>query len=225
MKAIPNLITLVILATLLTNCNDQPQSQTGEHSAPTDNLVGGGCDGCELMFVGTPENISSIDTSAGWAEAGQKLLLKGTVFELGGKIPVPNVLIYYWQTDNTGHYTPVEGMAPQAKRHGHIRGWVKSDENGKYAVYTIRPAPYPDRDIPAHIHLSIKEPSIDDEYYIDALVFDDDILLTSAKRNVHDNRGGSGILNILTDKGLQIAEHNIILGLNIPNYPETIQPE
>ncbi|MEJ7679359.1 MAG: hypothetical protein WKG06_16170 [Segetibacter sp.] len=74
--------------------------------------------------------------------------------------------------------------------------------------------------IPAHIHTSIKEPNIDNEYYIDEFIFDDDKLLTSAKRKALENRGGSGILRVLISGDLQIAEHNIILGLNIPNYPD-----
>jgi len=175
------------------------------------------------MYVGMPKNIKSIDTSAGWTEKGQKLLITGTVYKIGGKIPAPNVVIYYWQTDNNGYYSPKEGMDEQAKRHGHIRGWVKSDENGKYSIYTIRPAPYPNDIMPAHIHTSIKEPNIDDEYYIDEFVFDDDILLTGKKRKALENRGGGGILRVLIDKDLQVAEHNIVLGLNIPNYPEKNQ--
>jgi len=92
---------------------------------------------------------------------------------------------------------------------------------GKYSIYTIKPAPYPNENIPAHIHTSIKEPNIDNEYYIDEFVFDDDKLLTGDKRKALENRGGSGILRVLISGDLQIAEHNIILGLNIPNYPET----
>jgi protocatechuate 3,4-dioxygenase beta subunit len=177
------------------------------------------------MFVGMPKNIKPADTSVGWREKGQKLLVTGTVFKPGGKTPAPNIVIYYWHTDNNGFYSPKTGMDEKAKRHGHIRGWVKTDENGKYSIYTIRPAPYPNRDIPAHIHTSIKEPIIDNEYYIDEFVFDDDKLLTGAKRKALENRGGSGILRILISNDLQIAEHNIILGLNIPNYPGILTPE
>ena len=79
--------------------------------------------------------------------------------------------------------------------------------------------------MPAHIHPAIKEPNIDKEYYIDEFVFDDDKLLTGEKRRAMENRGGSGILKVLVSGDLQIAEHNIVLGLNIPNYPERIKIE
>ncbi|MEZ4904290.1 MAG: intradiol ring-cleavage dioxygenase [Spirosomataceae bacterium] len=182
--------------------------------------VGGGCDGCELMYVGMPKTISSIDTSAGWAEKGQKLLITGTVYKIDGTTPAPDVIIYYWHTDAQGHYSPKGKMNEKAKRHGHIRGWVKTDKKGKYTIYTLRPAPYPDEQLPAHVHISIKEPSIKDEYYIDELVFDDDkLLIASQKKYPPENRGGSGILRTLISGSLQIAEHDIILGLHIPHYP------
>jgi protocatechuate 3,4-dioxygenase beta subunit len=210
----------------LTSCNGQTKSNsTAPQNTDTKKLVGGGCDGCEIMFVGMPTNISSVDTSAGWTEKGQKLLVTGKVYKVDGKTPAPNVIIYYWQTDNNGYYSPNQGMDEKAKRHGHIRGWVKTDENGNYSIYTIRPAPYPNETIPAHIHTSIKEPSIDNEYYIDEFVFDDDKLLTGEKRKALENRGGSGILRILLKNDLQIAEHDIVLGLNIPNYPNSKKDE
>lgn len=220
---------IIALSFSLFSCNGQTKSTNqNRQTTSTDKkkLVGGGCDGCELMFVGMPANISSIDTSAGWTEKGQKLLVTGTVYKLDGKTPATNVIIYYWQTDNNGYYSPRNGMNEKAKRHGHIRGWVKTDNNGNYSIYTIRPAPYPNDISPAHIHLSIKEPNIETEYYIDELVFDDDKLLIPAKKKKPlENRGGSGILRVLISDDLQIAEHNIILGLNIPNYPETNKTE
>ncbi|MEQ8415733.1 MAG: intradiol ring-cleavage dioxygenase [Imperialibacter sp.] len=218
----------VLIATALTmelfSCQGQP-NVSGQKQTAKKVIVGGGCDGCELMFVGMPASIDASDTSAGWLEEGQKLLVTGKVFKVDGITPASGVVIYYWQTDNEGFYTPVEGMPAKARRHGHIRGWVKTDESGRYSIYTVRPAPYPERDEPAHIHTSIKEPSIYDEYYIDAFVFDDDPLLTGAKRKELENRGGSGVLRVLVSGDVQIAEHNIILGLNVPNYPDDMNDD
>lgn len=219
-----NLVFAVVLPFALLSCKGQNNglNPSADTSSPNSGLVGGGCDGCELMFVGMPANIRAVDTSVGWMERGQKLLITGTVYKLDGRTPAPDVIIYYWQTDNNGLYSPKPGMDEKAKRHGHIRGWVKTDSQGKYALYTIRPAPYPNETMPAHIHLSIKEPDIKNEYYIDEFVFDDDKLLTGAKRKALENRGGSGILRVAIQGDMQIAEHNIILGLHIPNYPRKI---
>jgi protocatechuate 3,4-dioxygenase, beta subunit len=218
MKRILNVGLIFLLLIPFTSCN----SQTKKEESPKRNnskIVGGGCDGCELMFVGMPNNIQSVDTSSAWNEKGQRLLVTGKVLKLDGLTPAPDVIVYYWQTDNNGYYSPSKGLDNKAEKHGHVRGWVKSDTEGNYSIYTIRPVPYPNRDIPAHIHLSIKEPTIDDEYYTDGLVFADDIKLTSDKRKKFKNRGGSGVLRVLMDEEMQVAEHNIILGLNIPNYP------
>ncbi len=209
---------LIFVCSLFVSCNGQTNEKT---NTQTDKIVGGGCDGCELMYIGMPKEIHSVDTSSGWNEKGQKLIVTGTVFQLDGKTPAKGVIIYYWQTDNNGYYSPKPEMDERTKRHGHIRGWVKTDKNGKYMIRTIRPAPYPNDVLPAHIHLSIKEPDIENEYYTDEINFDDDkLLIPHLKKYRQENRGGSGITRILLKDSLQIAEHDIILGLNIPNYPK-----
>ena len=218
MKRILNIGLVFLFLTSLTSCNGQTKSEIKNSNNKThnDKIVGDGCDGCELMYVGMPNNIKSVDTSSAWNEKGQRLLVTGKVLKLDGITPEPNVIVYYWQTDSEGNYSKGTG---KSERHGHVRGWVKSDKQGKYSIYTIRPGNYPNSDIEAHIHLSIKEPNIKDEYYTDNLVFSDDIKLTGTKRKKLKNRGGSGVLRVLIDKDMQVAEHNIILGLNIPNYP------
>lgn len=223
MKKTIKIIILIALVSTLTNCNGQIKSKSTATAEKlnTKAIVGGGCDGCELMFISIPKNITAVDTSLGWYEEGQKLVIKGKVYQRDGKTPATNVIIYYWQTDAEGYYSPIDGMDEKALWHGHLRGWMKTDANGNYTLYTLRPAPYPKTDMPAHIHLSIKEPNISDEYYTDEITFDDDLLLTQEKRITLENRCGSGILKVQVKNNIQWAEHTIILGLNIPNYPES----
>ncbi len=212
----------LLLCLVVVSCNGQT---TNQYNQKKNALVGGGCDGCELMYIGMPDKIHSIDTSAGWYGNGQKLIVTGTVFQIDGRTPGPDVIIYYWQTDDTGYYSAKEGMDGRVKRHGHLRGWVKTDNNGQYTINTIRPAPYPNDVLPAHIHLSIKEPDIDTEYYTDEINFDDDkLLIAHFKKYPQENRGGSGVVRVLLKDDLQIAEHDIVLGLNIPNYPKNQNP-
>ncbi|CAN5450543.1 hypothetical protein BH11BAC3_BH11BAC3_42130 [soil metagenome] len=217
-----NIILLAVITCLLFSCNGQTNSNA-KSSTEKNGVVGGPFENGEFMYIGMPDKIKSVDTSAGWAQKGQKLLITGTIYKLDGKTPAPNVVLYYYHTDINGIYANKKGLNPAVVRHGYIRGWVKSGADGEYAIYTVRPAPYPNTNIEAHIHPAIKEPGIDKEYYIDEFVFDDDKLLTGEKRKKLPNRGGSGILRILKKDDLQIAEHNIILGLNIPNYPETLE--
>ncbi len=188
-------------------------------SSAKKNIVGGGCDGCELMYIDMPLNISPISYSPAWNSGNQKLLITGKILQNDGLTPANNVLLYYWQTDENGDYKNKGDLNKKAIRHGYIRGWVRSDVDGNYSIYTIKPKAYRDSSQPAHIHLSVKESDIEDEYYIDKLVFNYDPLLTTAEREKAKNRGGSGLLRTLVSSEMIIAEHNIVLGLNIPNYP------
>ncbi|MBP6671560.1 MAG: intradiol ring-cleavage dioxygenase [Bacteroidetes bacterium] len=187
--------------------------------------VGGPFENREYIYSGIPKVPSAVDTSPGWKFSGQKLLITGTVYQNDGVTPAPGVIVYYYQTNTEGRYLhrPEESrsMVPnaQGQTHGFIRGWAKSGMDGRYSIYTIRPGKYPSRDFPAHIHLTVKEPNTINEYYIDDIVFDDDRLLTTAERLKAENRAGSGIVRLVQRDGLHIGERNIILGMNIPNYP------
>lgn len=226
MKPITLLITVGMLQLLL-SCNGQSGNRTQEANNPntnSTNRVGGDCEEgyCDLIYYGMPKEMNNTDTSAGWYEAGRKILVTGTVYQIDGRTPAPNVIVYYHHTDNNGYYSPGDGKPLNSTRHGHIRGWVKTDAAGHYAIYTIRPGPYPKVEDPEHIHLIIKEPNIANEYWINDLVFDDDPrLLPYRKKHPEINpRCGSGTLRVLLNDSLQIAEHDIVLGLNIPNYPK-----
>ncbi len=211
---------LVLLLFSLISCQTKSQQKLPmAESRPPTALVGGGCDGCERMYYEMPTFINSTDTSFGWPEARTKLMVTGTVYRSDGRTPAPDVIVYYWQTDERGFYANSQASGLANTRHGSRRGWMRTGADGQYTLYTNRPAAYPDRDIPAHIHLAIKEPDIADEYYVDELVFDDDALLTTTKRKALENRGGSGVMRPAVKNGIQIARHDIILGLHIPNHP------
>lgn len=191
---------------------------------PGDQNVGGPFENSDYIYQQMPVEISSIDTSPEWKEPGIKLLVTGTIYKQDSKTPAPGVILYYYHTNTEGKYQHKPGeprsMPPNDKgqTHGNIRGWVKTDSKGRYSIYTIRPGVYPNFDEPAHIHVTIKEPGFK-EYYIDDFVFDDDKFLTSAKRKKLENRGGSGVLRLVSKNGLLVGERDIILGLNIPGYP------
>ena len=203
------------------------QSCNGQNNSGTQKPIGGSFENRDFIYYGIPEIINSTDTSQGWKLKGEKLLLTGTVYKSDGKTVAPNVLLYYYHTNSNGIY-PVDereerNMPKNSKgqSHGFIRGWVKTDERGRYNIYTIRPGVYPTHDEPAHIHINVKEPNELNEYYIDDFVFDDDKILNSSKRQNLKNRAGSGILRLVKKQNLLIGERDIILGLNIPGYPET----
>lgn len=206
----------ISLYVLVISCGT-PLSQPNNQPAMP---IGGGCDGCELMYINMPQQMAATDTSPGWNGKGQHLKISGTVWKADGKTPAPGVIIYYWQTDNEGYYANRRGLDARARRHGYIRGWLKTGSDGRYTLYTIRPAPYPNDSLPAHIHLSIKEPGLPNEYYTDEINFKGDTLLEPYfKKYPPENRGGSGVIQVSLQDSIQVAEHNIVLGLNIPGYP------
>lgn len=192
--------------------------------------VGGPFENGEFMYEGLPRHIAAVDTSPGWKLSGQKLLLTGRVLRSDGTTPAPGVVLYYYQTNPEGRYLHREdeprSMKPddQGRSHGYIRGWVRTDAEGRYWIYTVRPGVYPSRDFPAHVHVTVKEPGAIKEYYIDDFVFDDDRLLTSAYRQRQEHRGGSGVLRLVQKGTLHIGERNIILGLNVPGHPGNAAP-
>lgn len=213
-----SLSILLVMGCLLTSCRGQEPA--GEESnRPSAPRVGGPFENSEFGLIGQPAEVMSADTSPGWNQAGQKLLITGTIFAQDGKTPVAGAILYYYHTNTAGFYEPSTELDPRVRRHGYIRGWVKSDVAGNYAIYTVRPGAYPNSSEPAHIHPSVYEPGLDDPYYLDAFVFDDDPLLTTAKRRRMTNRGGSGVLRMKRVGELEVARHDIILGLNIPGYP------
>ncbi|MEP1151595.1 MAG: hypothetical protein JXR20_02895 [Balneola sp.] len=190
---------------------------TNTASSQSLNKVGGPCQDCEAALDYGAKKLSAVDTLPGFDEHDQKMKIQGTVFEKDGKTPATNVIIYIYHTNQEGVYEKKGGETGFARYHGIYRGWVKTNELGEYTFYTFKPGAYPSRSEPAHVHFTIKEPDIN-EYYIDAIQFDDDPLLGRKEREKKNPRGGNGIIKLAKSNGMLVAERDIILGLNIPNY-------
>jgi len=195
---------------LLIACSEPSESHQVERS------VEGGCEDCELMQEGMPAKILWETTIAGPAQPGERVTLGGTVYAKEGRTPVPGIILYAYHTDHTGHYTPGEGQTA-GRRHGHLRGWVRSDAHGRYRFNTIRPTAYPSGQDPQHIHVLVKEPGVS-TYWIDNIVFDDDPLLTQEERS-RPHRGGNGVVTLQRTPEGWVGERDIVLGLNIVGYP------
>jgi len=189
------------------------RSQERENTA----LVGGPCEGCEAVHEYGKAVLTQVDTLPKFQDSEPKLRLTGTVLKQDGKTPAADVILYIYQTNRKGIYEEKGNEIGWARRHGYIRGWVKTGKDGRYTFYTFRPGAYPRRNVPEHIHLTVKEPG-KNEYYLDDYVFDDDPLLTESERKGLRNRGGSGISSPVLKEGILTIERDLILGLNIPNY-------
>lgn len=215
------IISLFLSFTFFLSCKSQHKDSSVMESTLYNSAlpIGGPFENGAFMYIDMPTHINAVDTSLAWESGAQKIHISGTIYKSDGLSPAKDVILYYYHTDSSGLYANHEDLNPAVARHGYLRGWVKSDANGNYSIYTIRPASYPNSEFAAHIHLSIKEPDLKNEYYIDAIEFDDDPLLTAEKRAQHKNRGGSGIISFTLDSNILEANHDIFLGKNIPNYP------
>jgi len=182
--------------------------------------VGGSCEGCEAVFEYGSKKLTSIDTLPDFKEPGPKLEISGTIYQSDGKTPAKGVILYIYHTDQKGVYPQKGNETGWAKRHGYLRGWIKTNADGKYKFYTLRPASYPNSRAPQHIHPVVKEPNRN-EYYIDEYLFADDPFLDEKEKEKENQqqRGGSGIITLTKKQdGTWVGKRDIILGMNIPDY-------
>lgn len=180
-------------------------------------LVGGPCEGCEAVFENGEKELTPTDTLPLYEDSGPKLKVTGTIYRPDGKTPAEGVILYFYHTNQKGVYPKRGDEEGWARRHGYLRGWIKTGADGRYTFYTIKPGSYPSRNAPAHIHATILEPD-GRYYYIDDYNFAGDPLLTHGELNQSRPRGGSGIVTLKKDGSTLVAERDIILGKNVPNY-------
>ena len=205
---------LLLITTLWIDACTQPKF-TDESSS---RQVGGRCDECKAVFEYGSKQLSWIDTLPDYNDSGPKMEVSGTIYQRDGKTPASGVILYIYHTNQEGIYPTKGNETGWDKRHGYIRGWIKTDATGKYKFYTLRPGAYPGRENPEHIHATIKEPNVS-SYWIDEYLFDDDPILTKKERDAQQRRGGNGIIKLTKDsKGILIAHRDIILGQNVSGY-------
>lgn len=181
-------------------------------------LVGGPCEGCEAIFEYGDKRLTAVDTLPDFAHADTQIKVSGTVYMPDGTTPAEGVVLYIHHTDKTGIYPTKGKETGWAKRHGYIRGWVKTDSNGSYTFYTHKPGVYPSRSEPAHIHLTVLEPN-GKYYWLSNFHFEGDPLLTADETNPSAPRGGnSGLLKLREENGLLADTRDIVLGKNVPDY-------
>lgn len=168
------------------------------------------CEGCEAVLEHEGGLLAPAADLARGAEPGERLELRGRVLTADGEEPAANVIIYAHHTDAQGLYTRGAPHTPGDHRHGHLRGWVRTDADGGYRFRTIKPAPYPTLDGPAHIHLMVGEPGRR-PYYIDDVVFDGEMGVDAHYRQRQALRGGTGIVRLQSVTGGLLAVRDIRL--------------
>lgn len=169
------------------------------------------CEGCEAVGERPRDSMRASVDIAGPHEPGDRLVLTGTVRHSDAKTPADDIVIYAHHTNANGLYAGGTGTSPWSRRHGRLRAWARTGPDGLYRFNTIKPAPYPDLTMPAHIHLMVGEPGRR-PYYIDDVVFEGEFRVDDAYRRVQEFRGGGGIVRLQkTEDGVWLARRDILL--------------
>jgi protocatechuate 3,4-dioxygenase beta subunit len=169
------------------------------------------CEGCEGALERDPKTLSSSARIGPGLDRGEPLRLTGTVYRADGKTPAPGVVLYAYQTNAEGLYANGSPGTEASRRHGRLRGWLATGPDGRYSFDTIKPAPYPHRTLPAHVHFTVLEPGRR-PYWIDDVVFSGEFGVTDAYRKAMTNKGGDGIVTLGRDPdGTLVARRDIVL--------------
>lgn len=130
-----------------------------------------------------PSQLDSKARIAPEKEPGERLVISGTIYRADGRTPASDIVLFAYQTDTSGYYNKEDdAFNPR------LRGWVKTDKNGRYEFRTIRPGAYPHRNTPGHIHVHLYGPAIP-EHSIEEYRFADDPRLSKNEREEAQSKG------------------------------------
>jgi protocatechuate 3,4-dioxygenase beta subunit len=166
------------------------------------------CEDCDAALEGEPEGWRTVIASPD--EPGEPLILRGVVLAPDGATPVADVVVYAHHANAEGLYANGSNETVWSRRHGRLRAWARTGADGRYEFVTIKPAPYPSRTDPAHIHLHVIEPGRP-PYWLDPVVFEGEFGVDDDYLGRQGDRGGSGVVALRREGETWIAERDIIL--------------
>jgi protocatechuate 3,4-dioxygenase beta subunit len=123
-----------------------------------------------------PANAPSKIVIAPVGEPGEALVVTGRVFGPDNKTPVKGASIYVYHTDVRGYYSGETTNSSTPR----LRGYIRTDDQGRYEYRTIKPGPYPQARVPAHIHYVVTAPGYSEKVF--EIVFEGDPFISSEIR-------------------------------------------
>ena len=122
---------------------------------------------------------------------GQRMIITGRVFNADGT-PRSGLEMFAYHTDARGLYN--------RDSHGivQLHGTLVTARDGSYEIDTIKPAPYPGRNIPAHVHVHLRGPGFDQE---------EEIRFEGAGSYICRLRAENGVLRCTVDFRLKASSH------------------
>lgn len=109
-------------------------------------------------------------------EPGERMIVAGRVIGPDGATPLAGASVYVYHTDAKGYYS----LGTNDNRNPRLRGYMRSDAQGRYEFSTIKPGPYPNSRIPAHIHYVVTAAGFSERIF--EIVFEGDPLLSESVR-------------------------------------------
>lgn len=157
--------------------------------------------------IGAPADVSWRTLISNETDKGEAIEISGVVYQADGKTPAPQTLIYLYHTDFEGYY----GRTPNVHGHGKYRGWMLTDDKGRFSFRTIKPAPYPENRFAAHIHMTVTTAKAKEDW-VDSILFEGDRLISPRERETAGRKGGfMPILSFEKGNGILKATRNIQL--------------
>ncbi|TYA71958.1 peptidase associated/transthyretin-like domain-containing protein [Seonamhaeicola marinus] len=204
------LITLLSLGLILANCI----TLNAQETATVSNEIPKNYKKRSPIYDYSEKNLNNTDTIPEFLTQKNKLKITGTIYESDGVTPAKNILLFIHQTDEDGNF---ELKRHNKKRYVHHRGWVRTNEDGKYTIYTFVPGSYIYGKELKQIYPIVKEPN-KPEYKIETFLFDNDPLLKGKCRDKVLETDPQRILKLDLKEGLWVGTRDIVLGKEIDSY-------
>jgi protocatechuate 3,4-dioxygenase beta subunit len=142
-----------------------------------------------------PAALQSVARIAPATEPGTPLVIRGRAVGTDGRSPLANAVVFAYHTDRSGLYD-----RPEAGAHSwRLRGWARTDAEGRFEFQTIRPGAYPSSRIPAHVHFTLFTDG--GRYHAGELRFEDDPYLTARDRENSKREGEFGDIRPVRREG------------------------
>jgi protocatechuate 3,4-dioxygenase beta subunit len=174
--------TLLVLLPVLTAC--RAESQDVEYIRAL-----------ERAQAQRPKTLTPVGRIAPENEPGTPLVIHGRLFKQDGTSPLAGAIVFAYHTDRHGLYH----RSGEPAHTWRLRGWAKTGADGRFELHTIRPAPYPSRNVPAHVHFAVF--TAGERFHAGELRFADDPLITGAEREASKRAGDFGEVRPVRLKG------------------------
>jgi protocatechuate 3,4-dioxygenase, beta subunit len=158
-----------------------------------------------------PQVIPASARIAPTEEPGTPLRILGRVYLSDGETPATDAVVFAYQTDQSGVYNE------RGREGWRLRGWARTDREGRFELHTIRPGAYPGRSNPAHVHFTLDGPELQRRWTAE-LLFADDPLVTSSEIQRSDAAGKFGWVRPVREQ----RDGTTVIEINLKSEPANV---